>query len=137
MFGYHIGVDIGGTFTDAVAIDEGGKLYRAKAQTTPADYTAGILAALDGLAAEVGAPLEELLGSTRLFVNGTTIVTNAVAELAGLRVGVITTRGFRDTLRIARSARTNDPDLQTQTPPPDIVRYGARFGGNEQQDAAE
>jgi N-methylhydantoinase A len=122
MFGYHIGVDIGGTFTDAVAIDEGGRLYRAKAPTTPADYTSGILAALDGLAEETGAPLEELLGSTRLFVNGTTIVTNAVAELRGLRVGVITTRGFRDTLRIARSARTNDPDLQTQTPPPDIVR---------------
>ena len=43
MFGYHIGVDIGGTFTDAVAIDEGGRLYRAKAPTTPGDYTAGIL----------------------------------------------------------------------------------------------
>jgi N-methylhydantoinase A len=122
MFGYHIGVDIGGTFTDAVAIDENGRLHRAKAPTTPDDYTAGILAALDGLAAEIGAPLEELLGATRLFVNGTTIVTNAVAELRGRRVGVITTRGFRDTLRIARSARTNDPDLQTQTPPPDIVR---------------
>ncbi|HYT38637.1 MAG TPA: hydantoinase/oxoprolinase family protein [Acidimicrobiia bacterium] len=122
MFGYHIGVDIGGTFTDAVAIDEGGRLFRAKAPTTPADYTAGILAALGSLAEEAGTPLDELLGSTRLFVNGTTIVTNAVAELSGLRVGVLTTRGFRDTLRIARSARTNDPDLQTQTPPPDIVR---------------
>jgi N-methylhydantoinase A len=122
MFGYHIGVDIGGTFTDAVAIDEGGHLHRAKAPTTPGDYTAGILAALEALAAEAGTSLAELLGSTRLFVNGTTIVTNAVAELTGLRVGVLTTRGFRDTLRIARSARTNDPDLQTQTPPPDIVR---------------
>src|SRR5439155_17681752 len=69
MFGYHIGVDIGGTFTDAVAIDEGGRLYRAKAPTTPADYTAGILAALDGLAAEAGAPLEELLRATRLLVH--------------------------------------------------------------------
>src|SRR5205814_5357695 len=64
MFGYHIGVDIGGTFTDAVAIDEGGRLFRAKAPTTPADYTAGILAALGSLAEEAGTPLDELLGST-------------------------------------------------------------------------
>ena len=121
MFGYHVGVDIGGTFTDAVAIDEGGHVRRAKAPTTPGDYTAGVLAALEGLAAEVGTTLKELLGSTRLFVNGTTVVTNAVAELRGLRVGVLTTSGFGDTLRIARSARTNNPDLQTQVPPPDIV----------------
>jgi N-methylhydantoinase A len=122
VFGYHVGVDIGGTFTDAVAIDEAGRVCRAKSPTTPGDYTEGVLGALRGVADEAGTTLEELLGSTRLFVNGTTVVTNAVAELRGLRVGVLTTRGFGDTLRIARSARTNDPDLQSQVPPPDIVR---------------
>src|SRR6266508_4537586 len=87
MIGYHIGVDIGGTFTDAVAIDEGGRLFRAKAPTTPADYTAGILAALGSLAEEAGTPLDELLGSTRLFVNGTTIVTKRWPSCRGCGSG--------------------------------------------------
>jgi N-methylhydantoinase A len=118
---YHVGVDIGGTFTDLVASDTSGVTHRAKAPTTPDDYTGGILAGLDRLASAVGVPLPELMAGTELFINGTTIVTNAIAELRGRRTGVIVTRGFRDTLRIARSARTNDMDLHTQVPPPDIV----------------
>ncbi len=119
--GYHVGVDIGGTFTDLVAVSTGGDTYRAKSPTTPDDYSRGIADGLGVLAQACGTGLAELMGATKLFINGTTVVTNAIAELKGRNVGVIVTAGFGDTLRIARSARTNDRDLHTQTPPPDIV----------------
>ena len=122
--GYYVGVDIGGTFTDLVAVDAEGRSHRAKAPTTPDGYTRGIVDGLERLAKETGTELSDLMGSTRLFINGTTIVTNVIAELKGRHVGVITTRGFGDTLDIARSARTNDLDLHTQTPPPRLVQRG-------------
>ncbi|MCL6547414.1 MAG: hydantoinase/oxoprolinase family protein [Alicyclobacillus sp.] len=118
---YHIGIDIGGTFTDLVLSDHEGNVYRAKSLTTHDRYTDGIVDALEKVARVVGCPVEQILADTELFINGTTIVTNAVAELKGDRVGLLTTKGFRDTLRIARSARTNDYDMQTQVPLPDIV----------------
>jgi N-methylhydantoinase A len=119
--GFHVGVDIGGTFTDLVAVADDGRTVRAKSFTTPDDYSRGIADGLEKLAGEAGMGLSELMGATSLFINGTTVVTNAIAELKGRRVGVIITAGFGDTLRIARSARTNEMDLHTQTPPPDIV----------------
>jgi N-methylhydantoinase A len=122
--GFYVGVDIGGTFTDLVAVDAEGRSHRAKAPTTPDGYTKGIVEGLTRLAKVAGADLSDLMAGTRLFINGTTIVTNVIAELKGRRVGVITTRGFGDTLDIARSARTNDLDLHTQTPPPRLVERG-------------
>jgi N-methylhydantoinase A len=119
--GYHLGVDIGGTFTDLVAVAGDGRTFRAKSPTTPDDYSRGIASGLSLLARAGAVELSELMAATRLFINGTTVVTNSIAELRGRRVGVIVTAGFGDTLRIARSARTNDLDLHTQTPPPDIV----------------
>jgi len=121
---WRIGVDIGGTFTDLVAVDAEGRVHRAKTPTTPDDYSRGVLTGLERLVGETGGTLPELLASVDAFTNATTIVTNAVAELRGRRVGVITTRGFGDTLPIARSARTNDPDLHTQVPMPDLVARG-------------
>jgi N-methylhydantoinase A len=120
--GYHVGVDIGGTFTDLVAVSTAGQTFRAKSPTTPDDYSRGIADGLEVLAQTSGVELGELMAQTKLFINGTTVVTNAIAELKGRDVGVIVTAGFGDTLRIARSARTNDRDLHTQTPPPDIVK---------------
>lgn len=119
--GFHVGVDIGGTFTDLVAVSTGGDTYRAKSFSTPVDYSRGIAEGLGALAQACGVELSQLMSQTKLFINGTTVVTNAIAELKGRNVGVMVTAGFGDTLRIARSARTNDRDLHTQTPPPDIV----------------
>lgn len=133
---YYVGVDIGGTFTDVVVSDAEGTTHRAKALTTHGDYTTGIMEALTKGAAAVGVTLGDLLRHAALFTNGTTIVTNAVAELKGLRVGLITTRGFRDTLRIARSARTNDYDMQTQVPLPDLVPRDAIAEVDERIDYA-
>src|SRR3954449_4049505 len=102
---FHIGVDIGGTFTDVVVATDEGKTFRAKQPTTHESYGKGIVDALELVAdRELQMPLQELLGRTRWMVNGTTIVTNAVAELRGSAVGLIVTKGSRDTLRIARSA---------------------------------
>jgi N-methylhydantoinase A len=131
----HIGVDIGGTFTDFVVVDEDGRVSRAKAATTPDDYSRAILTGLGRLAEAADTTLPELMEATELFINGTTIVTNSIAQLRGRRVGVLTTRGFGDTLRIARSARTNDLDLNTQISLPDIVDPGDIVEIDERVDA--
>ena len=111
-----IGVDVGGTFTDVVAYDEStGALAFAKSPTSPADPTVGLLNAL----AKVGVALPE----TGRVVHGTTIGTNAVLERRGAPVWMITTRGFRDTLEIARTNRTVLYDIRARKPAPLVERH--------------
>lgn len=117
-----IGVDIGGTFTDVVVAGEGGDIVRAKALTTPHDYTEGVIAALQNAADERGATVEDLLRDCIGFVNGTTVVTNAIAQQRGRRVGLLTTRGFKQQIFIHRGIREIQLDLHKETRPPDIVR---------------
>ena len=94
------GVDVGGTFTDLVELDPGsGELRIAKVPSTPADQSVGFLRGM----ASLSAPLE----SARTIVHGTTIGTNAILERKGARCGLITTRGFRDTLELGRRTRPN------------------------------
>lgn len=119
---YRVGVDIGGTFTDVVVAKNDGQFFRQKAFTTHEHYPQGIIDALQKITNDLSVDLADLMENTETFINGTTIVTNSLAEMRGLRVGLITTAGFKDTLRIARSARWNYPDMQTQLPPPEIVR---------------
>ena len=78
--GFHVGVDIGGTFTDLVAVSTGGDTFRAKSPTTPDDYSRGIADGLGLLAQASGIELSELMGTTRLFINGTTVVTKGKEE---------------------------------------------------------
>jgi N-methylhydantoinase A len=104
---FHIGIDIGGTFTDCVLIGAGPAggtaTYRtAKALSTKGDPVDGVLAGLTDLAASAGLPLPELLARTGRFGHGTTIGTNAVLERTGARVGVIATAGHGDALAIMR-----------------------------------
>ena len=117
-----VGADIGGTFTDLAFLTADGSVFREKAFTTPGDWAQGILDGL-GSAAErhFACALPELLPRAVEFTHGTTIVTNVLAQMNGLRVGLVTTGGFGDTLRIARSARQNTLDLQVQESPPQIV----------------
>ncbi|HEX5494548.1 MAG TPA: hydantoinase/oxoprolinase family protein [Mycobacteriales bacterium] len=97
---YRLGVDVGGTFTDLLLIDERtGTTHRAKTPSTPADQSAGVLAGVRKVCAAAGitpADISHLL-------HGTTIATNAVLEGRGARVGLVTTRGFRQVLQVARS----------------------------------
>lgn len=118
---YQIGCDIGGTFTDVAAVDSTGVVHTDKADTTPADLAVGLVAALENLAGRIKVSLPELLGATTRFVNGTTVVTNSVAELRGAKVGLITTQGFGDNLLIARSARNAHRDHHKQLNLPQIV----------------
>lgn len=118
---FQIGCDIGGTFTDVSVVAEDGARFSDKADTTPDDLSEGMLRALERAAEQVGRPLDELLAATTRFVNGTTIVTNSIATLSGARVGLITTRGHGDILRIARSARNAHRDHHRQLNLPQIV----------------
>ncbi|WP_223593798.1 hydantoinase/oxoprolinase family protein [Neobacillus bataviensis] len=132
---YHIGIDIGGTFTDLVLSDHEGNVSRAKALTTHGRYTDGIINALKKASKKINTNVENILSKTELFINGTTIVTNAIAELKGDVVGLIVTKGFKDTMRIARSARTNDYNMHTQTNLPEIVNRSAIVEVDERVDS--
>jgi N-methylhydantoinase A len=119
---YRLGVDIGGTFTDVVVAEQGGEIVRAKALTTPADYTDGVFAAVGNAADSLGVSVNALLAGCVGFVNGTTVVTNTIAQHRGRRVGLLTTRGFKQQIYIHRGIREIQLDLQKETRPPDIVR---------------
>ena len=104
-----VGVDVGGTFTDAVYYDDqSGELTWSKAPSTPRSPADGVLAAIDRNGVD--------LRTTDRFVHGVTIGTNAILERRGAPVWVITTRGFRDTLEIARTNRTVLYDIKTLKP---------------------
>lgn len=93
---YRIGIDIGGTFTDLVAVDAAGVVTIAKYPTTPADPSIGLLEGLATLASEIGISRQQLLEETALIIHGTTVATNALLEGKGAKVGMLTTDGFRD-----------------------------------------
>ncbi|GAA4263568.1 hydantoinase/oxoprolinase family protein [Dactylosporangium darangshiense] len=104
---FSVGIDIGGTFTDCVLIEDrpdgGATTYAtAKVLSTKENPADGVLTGLADLAGGVGLSLRQLLGMTRRFGHGTTIGTNAVLERTGARVGVITTAGHGDALAIMR-----------------------------------
>ncbi|UNN05317.1 hydantoinase/oxoprolinase family protein [Rhodococcus opacus] len=101
---YYIGVDIGGTFTDCVMVDDSGRHYSSKALSTKHDPVEGVLAGLELLAEDVNLNVTELLTQTARFSHGTTIGTNAVLERLGARVGLVTTAGHGDALAIMRGS---------------------------------
>ncbi|HYB44012.1 MAG TPA: hydantoinase/oxoprolinase family protein, partial [Candidatus Methylomirabilis sp.] len=110
-----VGVDVGGTFTDVVVYDEAtGALAVGKSPTTAGDPARGLLNAL--------AKLEVELPATGRVVHGTTIGTNAILERTGATVWMLTTRGFRDTLEIARTNRTVLYDIRAGKPAPLVER---------------
>ncbi|MDB5065833.1 MAG: hydantoinase/oxoprolinase family protein [Chloroflexi bacterium] len=99
---YYIGVDIGGTFTDCVLVDSGGRHVTAKALSTRTDPVEGVRVALTRLGEQICSDLPTMLASTSRFSHGTTIGTNAVLERRGARVGLITTAGHGDALAMMR-----------------------------------
>ncbi len=116
-----IGIDVGGTHTDLIAIMDD-QVVRAKALTTHDDYSEGIFSALEGAASEFDLSVDDLLSNhARAFVNGNTIVTNAITEMKGARVGVLVTSGFADILQFGRGNRSNDFDDQLQQNLPQTV----------------
>jgi N-methylhydantoinase A len=97
---YRLGVDVGGTFTDVLLVEEEtGHTWRAKTASTPADQSAGVLAGIGKVCGDAGIGLSEVAQ----VLHGTTIATNAILEGKGATVGLVTTRGFRQVLQIGRS----------------------------------
>ena len=111
---YIVGVDIGGTFTDCVVMDEQGTVTLGKALSTPDDFAAGALNALADAAQNLGlADENELLGATRLFFHACTVADNTLITRTGPKTGLLTTAGFGDTLLIMRG-RTTDGLTQSE-----------------------
>ena len=108
-----LGIDVGGTFTDLVALSEG-KLVTAKVPSTPRDQSEGVMNAIG--AAEVEA------ASVGALAHGMTVATNALLERRGARMALVTTEGFRDVLEIARQNRASLYDLAMDRPPPLVPR---------------
>ncbi len=131
--GYRLGVDVGGTFTDFLLHREGGPPRLAKTPSTPADPSEGFLAGLAELAAAEGRPLGAFLADVELIVHGTTVTTNAVLTGDVARVGLLTTRGFRDALAMRRGVREAQYDNRYQAPPPLVPRW-LRLGVTERVD---
>ena len=99
---YIVGVDTGGTYTDVCVIDETGKVSIGKAPTTPQKLEDGVMDALEDAAKGRGISRKELLRNTVSFCQGTTIGTNALINRQGVKTGMITTKGFEDTIYINR-----------------------------------
>src|SRR5690242_11940772 len=97
---FRLGVDVGGTFTDILLIDEdSGASYRAKTQSTPQDQSVGVLTGIEKVCAAASTSFDAI----GQVLHGTTVATNAILEGKGARVGLVTTAGFRQVLQIARS----------------------------------
>ncbi|MEJ2725245.1 MAG: hydantoinase/oxoprolinase family protein, partial [Deltaproteobacteria bacterium] len=117
-----IGIDVGGTFTDVVLVDEKvGAFHYTKTPTTHHDLAEGVLKGLK----EILELTEISMGEVDYLIHGTTIGTNAIVEGKGARVGLITTAGFEDVLEIRRVARPEEAafDFGADNPPPLVPRY--------------
>ncbi len=108
-----LGVDVGGTFTDAVLIDDG-SVSTAKVPTTPGDESAGVIKAIEEVLGRTGAEA----GDVDVFAHGMTVGTNALLEESGARTALITTRGFADLLEIGRQDRPHLYRLCAPKPAP-------------------
>jgi N-methylhydantoinase A len=114
-----IGIDVGGTFTDFVLLDDAsGRASTYKCLTTPRDPSDAIEAGLRALSDQVPGCIEGL----QEVIHGTTLVINAIIERKGARTGLITTRGFRDVLELGREIRYAAYDAFAQMPEPLVPR---------------
>ena len=98
-------IDVGGTFTDCLVLEESGQLQRFKASTTPEDPTRGFFTTVDKAAKHYGQTLNQFLGEVEQIIHGTTLGTNILITERGAKVGTITTKGFRDVVEMRRGIR--------------------------------
>ena len=132
MTSWVLGIDVGGTFTDIVALGSDGEVEAAKTLSTN-DQSDGVIDAIERVAARREETLGGFLGQTSLIVHGTTVATNTLLEYSGAKVGLITTAGFRDEIEFRRSYKESvfDPRLK---PPHPIVPRRLRIGVPERLD---
>lgn len=122
MTSFRLGIDIGGTFTDIVLLDEMGALYNKKILSTPDDYSRAIEDGVRELLKVTGVAPSNIVE----LAHGTTVATNAIIERKGVSVALITTEGFRDILEIARFRAPRLYDVSFRKPEP-LVERRLRF----------
>src|SRR5437763_16314292 len=120
-----LGVDVGGTFTDAVLV-AGGELHTAKAPTTPADQSQGVMAAISAALERASATASDVV----LFAHGMTVATNALLEGRGARTAFVATDGFTDLIALGRQDRPQLYRLCAGRPAP-LAPAELRFGAPE------
>src|SRR5271165_5683577 len=127
---YRIGIDVGGTFTDLVAVDDLGQTTLAKVPSTPADPSIGVLDGLQLLAETLDLDRSALLAETDRIVHGTTVATNALIERRGAKVGLLTTEGHRDVIEMREGLKDDRYNLRLP-PPEQLVPRRLRLGVRE------
>lgn len=110
-----VATDIGGTFTDLVYVDDNGYVGISKSNTTPPFFEKGVMDVIE----KAGIKHEQL----SMFIHGTTVIINALTERKGAKMGLITTKGFRDVLEIARGNRPDLFNVRYKKPEPFVERY--------------
>ena len=129
MTSYRIGVDVGGTFTDVVAVDEDGETAIAKVDSTPALTRPSALwtASTDWRTSSAWI-WPALLRTTERIVHGTTVATNALLERKGARVGLLTTEGHRDIIEMREGLKPERYNLRMAPPEPLSAEAAAASG---------
>jgi N-methylhydantoinase A len=120
---YVVGVDTGGTFTDLICVDEGGASIIVKTPSTPEDPSKAVINGLNDMASQLGKDLPGFLGDVTRICHGTTVTTNTVLTWTGAKVGLLCTKGFRDTLGIRFGIRETPYDYTIPAPKALSPRY--------------
>jgi N-methylhydantoinase A len=124
--GYRVGIDVGGTFTDLIAVTPAGEVVLDKTPTTLDDQSTGVMAGLGQLAERFGLTLEALCADLDILVHGTTTADNTMIEMDGAAVGLLVTEGHRDEIEMRRVHKEQIWDPSYPAPPP-IARRRARI----------
>lgn len=130
---YRVGVDIGGTFTDFVVIDDVGGVLLWKEDSTPDDPMVAIEKGLHEVAKQKGSDLSGFLGEAEAFVHGSTIATNTLIQRNGGPVGLVCTKGFRDVLLFRDGFKPERFNVHLKRPADFVDRY-LRIGVSERVD---
>ena len=126
-------VDVGGTFTDCLVMDDRGLLQKFKASTTPSEPSKGFMDAMKKAAKHYGVGVNDFLGQIEVLVHGTTLATNILLTGRGAKAGMLTTKNFRDIIELRRAMKPQDVSLYNLFIPPAeplIPRY-RRLGIDE------
>jgi N-methylhydantoinase A len=118
-----LAIDVGGTFTDAVALQDDARVWTAKSLTTYPDPSGGVIETFALLADQIGVALDEFASSIKILFHGTTVTTNAVLTGNLAKTALLATEGFRDSIEMRKGYREAMYDNRYVAPPPLVPRY--------------
>ncbi|MBI2091322.1 MAG: hydantoinase/oxoprolinase family protein, partial [Deltaproteobacteria bacterium] len=113
-----VAIDVGGTFTDCLVLDERGQLRDFKAPTTPEEPSRGLMDCLEKAARAEGKSVREFIQGLECIIHGTTLATNALLTERGAKVAMLTTEGFRDVAEIRRGLKNIRTSMYNVAVPP-------------------